>query len=430
MFVTFTRLLLVLLATSPLAAHAQLQVLRSFNGTDGSDSEGSLVLLGSTLYGFTATGGVNDVGLLYSMGTDGSNFNPYFSFNATTGDQPHHGYLLYENGLFYRTTYLDAAGGGTLFSITPGGTDFTNLYTLQQATGWQDHTGVIAGANGLLYGYDTLGGTHNLGAAFSFNLTTSTYTDIFNFGGAGNIAGTIHDYPTWDSTGTYLLGIGRTGGLYGNGAVFRFDPFAPDPAATYQTLLSLNSSDPSSPGFAKHGSLLRVGTTLYGLTQVGGANGQGTLFSLDETGGNLTLLHSFGDPLVTDDGVGPYGSLLLFNGVFYGTTFNGGASGNGSIFAMNFDGSDYRVLASLDFSTGINPRDNLTPSADGTELFGTTSAGGAFDPDGSLAYGTVFAIAIPEPGAWAGSAGLLALVVASARRHLHRDTAKVRSFED
>jgi uncharacterized repeat protein (TIGR03803 family) len=397
-------------------AQGQLDVLHSFDGTDGETLEGSLTLLGNTLYGFTAMGGANDGGVLFSIGDDGSDFDPYYSFTDAGGEQPHHGSLLYDNGLFYATTYLGGAGGGMIYSITPGGTNFTPLYTFQQSTGWQPHNQLTLGSDGLLYGITSLGGAGNVGTAFSFNPTTQTYTDLYDFTG-GTAAAVSHSHPVFDSTGTELLGMSRAGGQFGQGTVFSINLTAP-PGSTYTTLLSLNNSDPASPGFDKHGSLELIGSTIYGVTQLGGAYGKGALFSMNENGGDVVIMHSFGDPAVPDDGVGPYGSLLLLNGEFYGTTFNGGSGGNGTVFEIGENGAGYDVLASFDGVTGINPRDDLTPNAAGTMLYGTTSAGGAFDPDGSLAYGTVFAIAIPEPAAWAWAVGVVAGVGMCVRRKI------------
>lgn len=49
----------------------------------------------------------------------------------------------------------------------------------------------------------------------------------------------------------------------------------------------------------------------------------------------MTVLHQFD----ATDGVVPYGGLTLGrDGRFYGTTFNGGANSNGTIFQMTPDG--------------------------------------------------------------------------------------------
>ena len=54
---------------------------------------------------------------------------------------------------------------------------------------------------------------------------------------------------------------------------------------------------------------------LFGTTYYGGASGQGTVFKLD-TSGNLTLLHSFVDPFLSIDGAAPIGGYTFNPGAF------------------------------------------------------------------------------------------------------------------
>ena len=58
---------------------------------------------------------------------------------------------------------------------------------------------------------------------------------------------------------------------------------------TPTTLLSFNGTNGANPD----GSLTLSGSTLYGMTIGGGANGDGTIFSIPVTGGTPTTLLSF-----------------------------------------------------------------------------------------------------------------------------------------
>jgi uncharacterized repeat protein (TIGR03803 family) len=58
---------------------------------------------------------------------------------------------------------------------------------------------------------------------------------------------------------------------------------------------------------------------LYGVTSIGGTNGDGTIFSLQ--GSDLTVLHSFG---TAPDGATPLAGLTDVRGTLYGTTSAGG----------------------------------------------------------------------------------------------------------
>ena len=44
------------------------------------------------------------------------------------------------------------------------------------------------------------------------------------------------------------------------------------------------------------------------------------------------------------NGANPAAGLLLSGGTLYGTTFNGGSGGSGTVFKVNTDGSGYTIL--------------------------------------------------------------------------------------
>jgi uncharacterized repeat protein (TIGR03803 family) len=74
------------------------------------------------------------------------------------------------------------------------------------------------------------------------------------------------------------------------------------------------------------------------------------------------------------------------------------------------DGSGYHLVYTFGGSDGAEPRNGML--AIGNTLYGTTETGG---PAG---WGTVFALAVPEPSgtALASTGGLACLLVALARR--------------
>jgi uncharacterized repeat protein (TIGR03803 family) len=70
---------------------------------------------------------------------------------------------------------------------------------------------------------------------------------------------------------------------------------------------------------------------LYGTTYHGGFFGYGTVFKVD-TSGQETVLHSFA---YSTDGGYPYAGLVRdVAGNLYGTTFQGGVSGAGTVFKL------------------------------------------------------------------------------------------------
>ena len=166
------------------------------------------------------------------------------------------------------------------------------------------------------------------------------------------------------------------GGDFDNGTIFQMQT---TPGSVPVILHSFNGSD----GAAPQGSLTLVGSTLYGMTSSEGGggfgSGLGTIFKLDTTPGSVPVtLHAFPDPDFPNDGAAPKGSLTLVGSTLYGMTYLGGANHTGTIFEINTDGSGYTVLwrfGGIGSGDGNYPYGDLTLS--GSTLYGMTSQGGA-----------------------------------------------------
>ena len=83
----------------------------------------------------------------------------------------------------------------------------------------------------------------------------------------------------------------------------------------------------------------------------------------------------------SSNGKYPVGGLTLSGNILYGTTEVGGASGCGTVFSLPVSGGSPTVLASFNGSNGRLPA-GLTLSADGSTLYGTTTEGGNLSLDG------------------------------------------------
>ena len=175
--------------------------------------------------------------------------------------------------------------------------------------------------------------------------------------------------------------LSRQTRLLVTGASFFIATLAVFSVARAQTLATLSAFD-STDGANPQGSLILNGSTLYGMTEYGGDNGDGTIFSVPVSGGTPTVLYSFDG----DHGENPYGSLTLSGSTLYGMTSAGGANSDGTVFSVSVAGGTPTVLYSFDGDYGENPYGSLTLS--GSTLYGMTSAGGT---DG---LGTVFKIPI------------------------------------
>ncbi|MDO9537967.1 MAG: right-handed parallel beta-helix repeat-containing protein, partial [Thermoplasmata archaeon] len=108
-------------------------VLHKFKGgaTDGSYPYGGLVQDGTALYGMTCQGGASNMGTLFRINTDGSDFTLLHSFagGATDGSNPYGSLILDGAALFGMTYQGGASSMGTIFSINIDGSSFTMLHS-------------------------------------------------------------------------------------------------------------------------------------------------------------------------------------------------------------------------------------------------------------------------------------------------------------
>jgi uncharacterized repeat protein (TIGR03803 family) len=156
-------------------------------------------------------------------------------------------------------------------------------------------------------------------------------------------------------------------------------------AQTFNTIFTFDGTD----GANVPSSLIQgMDGNLYGVTESGGAHGNGTVFKISSSG-QMTTLYTFCPKAQCRDGRSPIGSLVqLPNGTLYGATVGGGAGGFGSIYALTPSGvltTLYSFCTLTNCTDGETPRSGLVLAANGL-LYGTTSAGGTHR------NGTVFQI--------------------------------------
>ncbi len=153
------------------------------------------------------------------------------------------------------------------------------------------------------------------------------------------------------------------------------------PSAQAQTLTVLYSFTSYTDGYPASAVIRDTAGNLYGTTFYGGTPGDGTVFKLDATG-RKTVLHAFA--ATHGDGRDPSAGLLLDGGNFYGTTTAGGTSSTGTVFKLDQTSKQETVLYNFtDGKDGAVPFAGLIRDASGN-LYGTTFSGGA------PGYGTVF----------------------------------------
>jgi len=257
---------------------------------------------------------------------------------------------------------------------------------------------LVRAANGNFYGTTSAGGTNNLGTVFKIT-PDGVLTTLYSF--CSQSACTDGDYPSpfaslVQGTDGNFYGTTEAGGAFANcpnaagcGTVFKITP-----SGTLTTLYRFCSESDCTDGQEPLANLIQ-GTdgVFYGTTYFGGAyigcndvTGCGTIFKITSSG-VLTTVFSF-DNL---DGGFPFGGLVqVANGDFYGTTEFGGAYMYGTVFKITPSGK-LTTLHSFDLTDGDMVDAGLTQGADGN-FYGTTFKGGGNTCDYGVGCGTVFKI--------------------------------------
>jgi uncharacterized repeat protein (TIGR03803 family) len=234
------------------------------------------------------------------------------------------------------------------FAILHSFTELSNSPPYGNNDGCRPSGGLILSGN-TLYGTADRGGSADDGTVFGVNTDGTGFTNLHSF------TGTLGD-----------------GGIVGAGT-------------------NIDGSDPAI-------GLIVSGNTLYGTAQYGGSSGNGTVFAVNTNGTGFTNLHSFTGTLgdagyygygTNSDGALPSAGLILSGNMLYGTAQFGGRWGDGTVFAVNTNGTGFSTLYSLTNGTdGVAPNAGLILSAN--TFYGTTDIGG------SSGSGTVFSLSLVQ----------------------------------
>ncbi|MGA9946025.1 MAG: choice-of-anchor tandem repeat GloVer-containing protein, partial [Candidatus Cybelea sp.] len=207
-----------------------------------------------------------------------------------------------------------------------------------------DAQGPVAGlidVGGVLYGTTSSGGANNcsgVGCGAVFAITTSGKESVlYSFAGGSDGAKPL---AALTNVGDKLYGTTQMGGQSGYGTVFKVTTSGKEKV--------LHSFGGGSDGVYPVADLINVRGTLYGTTRFGGSGNAGTVFKIT-TSGKEKVLYTFGSR--TGDGEDPYAGLIDVGGTLYGTTEIGGANncsgvGCGTVFAITTSGKE-RVLYSF-----------------------------------------------------------------------------------
>ena len=373
----------------------------TYTNMDGAKLYCSLALSGQVLYGTTLIGGLSGNGTVFRVGTDGTGFTNLYNFSGpatgnyltitnSDGANPQAGLILAGNTLYGTATQGGTAGNGSVFAINTDGTGFTNLHNFTMldsgastnSDGAYPQAGLILSGD-TLYGTTVNGGGWGSGTVFAMNTNGMGFTNLHSFTAVDPVASPNGDGANPQAglilSGNILYGTAAHGGAAGSGTVFAVKTDGTGFTNLYNfTVLDPNVST-NSDGANPQSELTLSAGVLYGTTTSGGSSGNGTVFALNTDGTGFTNLHTFTaldpDAGTNSDGASPLAGMILADNLLYGTATSGGDSGNGTVFAIKTDGTGFTTIYSLAGDiNGSRPFGSLISSGD--TLFGTTWGAG------------------------------------------------------
>jgi uncharacterized repeat protein (TIGR03803 family) len=362
----------------------------NFLGTasnQGGDPEAGVVRDASgNLFGTTATAGLYGLGTVYEIPAGTTTILTLHSFSGgSDGSSPSTGLVLDAHGNIFGTTNGGTADLGTIFEIPAGG--FLQTLALFLAANGSHPSDLTIDAQGNLYGTSEFG-ANGYGTVFEVPAGSGSINTLYAFtggtDGANPLGGVVRD--------TYgdIFGTASSGGTAGDGTVFEIQANGTFGAVSFDSTKG-TGSDPV-------GDLaIDARNDVFGTTYGGGANGNGTAFEIPGGANNFSTIYSFTGG---SDGATPVaGPSLDSQGDIYGTTYQGGAHGAGTIFKLVPTAGPATHLAFIQNPSNTGAGSTIAPSitvtvedASGLSVTSDTSSitlTVASGPGGAILGGTV-----------------------------------------
>ena len=375
------------------------QTMLSFSG-NGDFNAGSYPYSGLVsddtgfLWGTTFAGGSGGFGTVFKVNAVTGVLSTVLEFNdngANKGAHPYAGLVSDGAGWFWGTTCGGGANPGASFfgTVFKVSANTGELITLVQFTsngaigrGAFPYAGLVDDGAGFFWGTASSGGAFDFGTVFKVDAHTGWLTTVIEFGDDGtSLRGRgPHSSLVSDGAGS-LWGTAEAGGSNGLGTVFKIA------VATGVLTKVIDFSGTTGPntGAAPWAGLVSDGMGFFwGTTRSGGTGNFGTVFKINTASGELASVLEFSDNGPANKGREPFAGLVSDGaGSLLGTTLQGGASGNGTVFKVNVATGGLTTLVDFALNVPANPYAGLVGD-DAGFLWGTTRNGGA------QGYGTVF----------------------------------------
>jgi len=294
----------------------------TFSGTNGSGPTSGLVVFLPVLIGTTVSGGAYNGGVLYYL-LSRDNQTVLYDFNPSdiNGCNPYGAPLLVGSVIYGTTASCGATGRGTIYQYDLDTLTFSVLHNMQPGEGGNSQSALIA-IGRILYGTMNNDGANGTGTIFSFNLDTLVFTVLYNFmAGSINASGAYPNSELLFKNGR-LYGTTISGGTLGYGVVYSIGV-----DGSSFTILHSFTANTDGNGAYPYSGLTAEGSKIYGITTQGGlTTDSSVLYSIDTSSGQYQIEVSFNEYGYA------YDTMILQNHVLYGTCTTGGGGGFGAIF--------------------------------------------------------------------------------------------------
>ena len=192
--------------------------LASFTGANGSYPYGGLVEdSGGNLFGTTQSGGSSKDGTVFEVASGSETITTLASFNGTNGSDPTGNLVVDSKGNLFGTSSAGPYEDGTVFEVAKGSGTISTLATFNGTNGDIPQGGLIEDQSGNLFGTTSYGGTNGGGTVFEVPATSLTPPVVSSISPA---TGPIKGGTVVTITGSDF--IGATAVTFGTTAVTNF----------------------------------------------------------------------------------------------------------------------------------------------------------------------------------------------------------------
>ena len=284
----------------------------AFDGANGIDPNSLVVDSLGDLFGTTHNGGTSNFGTVFEIPAGSSQITTLLSFNFFGNGASPDSLVLDPGGNLFGTTYAGyytgaVGGGGTVFELQPSSDTLTTLVGFDNSDGGPSDLIEDRGGN-------LIGALRGVGSGSIFEIPSGTDSVV----GIGNMGG---GSLLEDSSGNLFGLTGATSTTPGDASLFEIV------ASTGNTITLASINDQSLPVSLVEDS----NGNFFGDTEMGGAYGDGYVFEVKHGSGTVTTLDSFDGA----NGRAPFGEMIAdSNGNVFGTTYGGGATGDGTVFEV------------------------------------------------------------------------------------------------